>query len=119
MLGEFTNANDILSLVRDEVKPTIDFEANIFPKDLSDADKNSEVKVSLQQQRINLYVTCKIELDNNVQKIYGLVKGQCSYLLKTILKQEKEYRIKDRSRDLLWLMKTLKSLTSGIDTNSN
>ena len=89
VLREFTNANDVLSLVRDEVNPTDDFETNNLPKDLSDTDKKSEVKVAIQQQRIKLYVTREMELDNNVRKIYGLVKGQCSHSLKTILKQEK------------------------------
>ena len=119
VLREFTNANDVLSLVRDEVNPTDDFETNNLPKDLSDTDKKSEVKVAIQQQRIKLYVTREMELDNNVRKIYGLVKGQCSHSLKTILKQEKEYEIKDRSQDVLWLMKTLKALTSGLDNKSN
>ena len=89
VLREFKNANDVLSLVRDEVDPMVNFETNNLPKDLSDEDKKSEVKVAVQQQRIKLYVNREMELDNNVQKIYGLVKGQCSHLLKTILKQEK------------------------------
>ena len=49
VLREFTNANDVLSLVRDEINPTVDFEANNLPRDLSDEDKNSEVKVAVQQ----------------------------------------------------------------------
>ena len=115
VLREFTNASDVLPLVRDEVDPMVGFEAKNLPKDLSDVDKKSEVKVAVQQQRIKLYVTREMELDNNVRKIYGLVKGQCSHSLKTILKQEKEYKIKDRAQDILWLMKTLKVLASRLD----
>ena len=88
VLHEFISANDILSLVRDEVNPMNDFEINNLPKDLSDTDKKSEVKVAIQQQRIKLYVTREMKLDNNVRKTYVLVKGQCSHSLKTILKQE-------------------------------
>ena len=119
VLREFTNASDVLPLVRDEVDPMVGFEAKNLPKDLSVVDKTSEVKVAVQQQRIKLYVTREMELDNNVRKIYGLVKGQCSHSLKTILKQEKEYEVKDRDQDILWLMKTLKALTSGLDNKSN
>ena len=56
VLCEFTNANDVLSLISDEVNPLVDFEANNLPKDFSDTDKKSEVKVAVQQQRIRLYV---------------------------------------------------------------
>ena len=89
VLREFKNANDVLSLVRDEVDPMVNFETNNLPKDLSDEDKKSEVKVAVQQQRIKLYVNREMELGNNVRKIYGLVKGQCSHSLKTMLKQDK------------------------------
>ena len=36
VLREFKNANDVLSLVRDEVDPMVNFETNNLPKDLGD-----------------------------------------------------------------------------------
>ena len=66
MLREFTNVNDVLPLVHDKVDPMVGFEARTFPKDLGHVDKNSEVKVAVQQQRIKLNITREIELDNNV-----------------------------------------------------
>ena len=49
VLHEFTNANNVLSLVFDEVDPVVDFETKYLPKDLSDVDKKLEVKVAVQQ----------------------------------------------------------------------
>ena len=49
VLHEFTNANNVLSLVFDEVDPVVDFETKDLPKDLSDVDKKLEVKVAVQQ----------------------------------------------------------------------
>ena len=66
VLREFTNANDVISLIRDEVNPTVDFEANNLPKDLSDTDKESEVKVAVQQQRIRLYVIIQLHFSGNI-----------------------------------------------------
>ena len=85
VLRDFTNANDVLPLVRDEVDPMMGFEAKKLPKDFffSDVDKKLEAKVAVKQQRIKLYVIRETELGNNMQKIYGLVKGQCSHSLKT------------------------------------
>jgi len=39
--------------------------------------------------------------------------------LKALLKQETDYDAKDRVQDVLWLLKSLKSLTSGLDSKSN
>ena len=66
-----------------------------------------------------MYVTREVELENNMLKIYGLVKGQCSHSLRAVLKQENDYETKDRKQDLLWLLGKLKSLTLGLDNRSN
>ena len=71
------------------------FEKNHMPKELSDEDKKKEVKVEIHKQRIKMYVNREIELKNNMVKLYGLVKGQCSHSLKAILKREKDYEEKD------------------------
>jgi len=52
-------------------------------------------------------------------KVYGLEKGQCSHSLKAVLKRENDYDDKDGAQDVLWLIKTLKSLTSDLDNRSN
>jgi len=119
ILSNFDNANDVLSVVRDEVDPIVDFETNNLPKDLTEEEKKSGVKVEIQQQRIKLYMTRELELENNKRKIYGLVKGQILHSLKALLKQETDYDAKDRVQDVLWLLKSLKSLTSGLDSKSN
>ena len=36
-----------------------------------------------------------------------------------ILKQEIEYKIKDRAQDIIWLVKALKVLTLGLDNTNN
>ena len=119
VLREFDNANDILPLVRDQIDPFTDFETNNMPTDLTDDEKQSDVKVAIQQQRIKMYVTREMKLQNNIFKIYGLIKGQCSHTLKAVLKQETDYESKDRNQDVIWLMGKLKSLTSGLDSKSN
>ena len=76
VLREFRNANDVISLVRDQVDPRTDFEANHMPADLTDIEKKSDVRKAIQQQRIKLFVNREMELENNIHKIYGIVKGQ-------------------------------------------
>ena len=72
-----------------------------MPKEISTEDKNSEVKKSVQAQRIKMYVTREVELENYMLKIYGLVKGQCSHSLRAVLKQENDYETKNKKQDVL------------------
>jgi len=64
-----------------------------------------------------MYVNREIELEANLVKLYGLVKGQYSHSLKAVLKREDDYDDKDGVQD--GLLNTLQSLTSGLDNKSN
>jgi hypothetical protein len=64
-------------------------------------------------------MTREAELESNMNKIYVIVKGQCSHSLCTVLKQEDKYKQKDKEQDILWLLEHLKSITSGLDSKSN
>ena len=54
-----------------------------------------------------------------MDKIYGLVKGQCSISLKTAIKQDKVFDNINEKHDVLWLLEKLKEVTLGLDTTSN
>jgi hypothetical protein len=119
VLREFKNGTDVVPVVRDQVDPREDFEENHLPKELTKRQQDSAVHVAIQQQRIKLYVTREAELESNMNKIYGIVKGQCSHSLRTVLKQEDDYEQKDKEHNILWLLEHLKSITSGLDSKSN
>ena len=119
ILRKLDNGSDVLPLVREQKDPRVSFEKKHLPKELSTEDKKSEVKVEVHKQRIKMYVNREIELEANMVKVYGLVKGQCSHSLKAVLKREDDYDDKDGVQDVLWLLKTLQSLTSGLDNKSN
>ena len=118
VLHELNNPNDVLELLTEQKDPRPGLKANM-PVKLDDTDKNNEVLVAIQQQRIKMYVMREMELETNILKIYGLIKGQCSYSLLSILKQDNKYEAKNRKQDALWLMQKVKSLTSGLDNKSN
>ena len=119
VLRELKNAADVVSVVRDMTNPSDDFANKHMPKDLTEKRKKSDVQVQVQQQRIKMYASREAEVTHNMTKIYGLVKGQCSHSLKTVLKQEEEFDEKDKEQDILWLLERLKEITSGLDMKSN
>jgi hypothetical protein len=119
ILREFTNPRDIVGSIRDLKDPTINFKKYNLPKNLTTKQKESDVEVAIQAQRIKLYAIREADLKNNMDKVYGLVKGQCSMSLRTVIKQDPEYDDKNDTHDVLWLLSKLKEVTCGLDTKSN
>ena len=68
---------------------------------------------------MKLYVTREAELESNMKKVYGLIKGQCSVSLRAAMKTKNDYESKNSVQDVLWLFKTLQALTSGLDSKGN
>ena len=56
---------------------------------------------------------------DNLQKLYGLIWGQCSAGLRADIKGLNEYQEAADSLDALWLLINLKKVISGIDKKDN
>jgi hypothetical protein len=119
ILREFTNPRDIVGSIRDMKDPSINFKKHNLPKNLTTKQKESDVEVAIQAQRIKLYAAREADMKNNMDKVYGIVKGQCSMSLRTVIKQDAVFDEKNDEHDVLWLLSKLKEVTSGLDTKSN
>jgi hypothetical protein len=119
ILSEFTNAKDVLPVLKKMVNPMAIFKQNNTPKGLSDEDEKSTVQQAMQTHRIKLYIAREMQLVDNMDKLYGVVTGQCSHALISILENDVEFGDKDEQCDVLWLLKKLKEITSGLDIKSN
>ena len=60
-----------------------------------------------------------MKLRDNMDKLYGIVTGQCSHSLISILENYTDFIGKDEKCDVLWLLCKLKEITSGLDVKSN
>ena len=54
-----------------------------------------------------------------MDKLYGVVIGQCSDAVLSVLGNDIEYITKDEECDVIWLLRKLKTITSGLDSKSN
>ena len=90
-----------------------------MPKDLKIEEKKSEVKVQIQNQCIKMYVTKEMEMVNNIESIYGNIWGQSTYTLQNIIKHLKKFAVKNKDKDTIWLLKNLKTFSTGIDSLGN
>ena len=58
-------------------------------------------------------------LTENLNKLCGIVIGQCTPPLRSIIKHDAEYGIKSSDFDTLWLIKNIKKTTAGVDMKVN
>jgi hypothetical protein len=119
ILSEFDNAKDILPVLKKMVDPMDILKQNNTPKGLSEEDEKSSVQQAMQSHRIKLYIAREMQLSDNMDKLYGVVTGQCSHALISILENDVDFSEKDEQCDVLWLLKKLKEITSGLDIKSN
>ena len=54
-----------------------------------------------------------------MNKIYGIVFGQCTLGLQSEMKEVTDYGKKSNDCDVLWLMGELNKITAGLDTKEN
>jgi hypothetical protein len=118
ILRELKEANDVLPAVRELTCPKSSIDAQ-EPKDLSEAEMKSAVKTMILQQEVKEFLLRKKTIQNNLDKIYGLVWGQCSQSLQSVMKGDVEYKEKSVAADCVWLLQNLKKITSGIDKKAN
>jgi hypothetical protein len=119
VLSEFSNAKDILPVLKKMIDPMNMFKLNNTPVELSDEDSKKSVEQAMQTHRIKLYIAREMNLKDNMDKLYGIVTGQCSHALLSILENDEEFIDRDERCDILWLLKKLKEITSGLDIKSN
>ena len=109
----------MISVVHDMIDPSSSFDDYNKPNDLTDDETKSYANIKIHQKTIKLYVTRELGTNINLDKIHGLVLGQCTHSLQSMIKNENDYKDKSNTFDILWLMKQLKQITAGIDSISN
>ena len=94
---------DVLSVLR-LVNPLIDFKKKYAPKALEGDDKGKHIEEQMQTMRIKRYITREEDETSNVDKLYGIVIGQCSEAVLPVLSKYSEYKTKDDECDVIWLL---------------
>ena len=66
-------------------------------------------------KEIDIYMKRRSALYDNVQKSYSLVLRQCTYLLKSKLKQSNEWNAASTAYDVLILIRVIRTITFKFD----
>ena len=70
-------------------------------------------------EEVKQFVRRKGTLRRNLEKLYGLVWGQCSTCLQMYIWGLTSYQAKSKVFDVVWLLQELKKATSVIDDKAN
>ena len=100
---EYRNGGDIRSTIEHNVRFAI-------PKPLAPSGTNDEVERMILTKKVDAYVKRDSILDENIQKAYSLMLGQCTELLKIKLKTTTDWMTVSTEFYLLGLIKTIRSV---------
>ena len=106
---EYKYGGDIRSTLENELRITIS--QPVTPV----ADPIPLIESRIFDKEINIYMKRRSALDENVQKSYSLVLGQCTDLLNSKLKQSNEWHVASTTYDVLILIRIIRTITFKFD----
>ena len=72
------------------------FDTKNEPKDLNESEVRSEVKKDILAVRVRRYIEREAILVSNMNKIYGIIRGQCTPVLQSVLKGNEDLHSKSK-----------------------
>lgn len=75
--------------------------------------------MDIYKEKIKLFVSRDRNLKRNLQRVYGVLWGQCSTDLQAKIKGPSLFQEKSGLIDALWLAKELKKTTAGLDSKTD
>ena len=118
VLTSFEHGKDIVLILESLKDPKPDLD-NTEPKELTEAERKSEVKRWMKQEEVKLHIKRIKALESNKEKLYALIWGQCSHALQEVLKGDKFFYIKDHEYDCIWLLEKVKLASAGVNSKMN
>lgn len=87
-------------------------------KDLNSSGEDDVAKWMLREQ-VKQYYNRLLALQQNKQKLYGILWGQSSSGLQEVIKADEEYADKSSKFDCIWLLEKLNLVSAGVDKKAN
>ena len=86
---------------------------------MTETEQEDSLEVDIYKEKVKVYVSGLSHLSRNIEKVYGIVWGQCSSALQAKIKSVSGYHEKSSTLDCLWLLQELKKATSGINAKAD
>ena len=102
-LKNYHKAEDIVEMVTDLNDPFPNFENKHMPRELTKTEEESKMKMKMWEMRVKTYIDREEVLEENANKLYGIVIGQCTPPLRLTIKGDAEYGKTSSDFDTSWL----------------
>ena len=112
------NGGDLIPLFSNLEDPMNKFNTKRKPTKLTEEQLSDSLEVDIYKECIKVYVAGRTTLTRNMEKVYGIIWGQCTSAIQSKGKSVSEYTAKSMELDALWLLQELKKATSGIDAKA-
>jgi hypothetical protein len=74
---------------------------------------------AILREEVKQYVTRKNNIRRNIQRVFGLIWGQCSSALQAYVKGQQGYVTASDTYNIKWLLQETKKAANGIDSKAN
>ena len=117
--SKFTRGGDLRNLVLKLTEPKSRIESKKPPYNVVKGSNEEVQQLKVWEAEWKRY-SLRIELlENNIEKLFGLLMGQCTQALVAEIKASPEYTMNSDNSDALWLLKKIKVLSAGVDDQVN
>ena len=100
---------NILSIFKNLTDPRLKYTDKMRPvKDMTISDEFE--RNTLWKMKLDDWCEEKVQLEDNMSQVYGMVYGQCTEGMKTEIKSQQDYEVKHADRDLVWLLTAIKEI---------
>ena len=113
--SKYDRGADLRPLILHLKNPKTKLEDKKPPYNVSEGSKDEKEQMKKWEMKWKSYVGRMETLEENSEKLFGLIIGQCTHALLAEIKASPDYEIKAEDSDSLWLMKQVKHLSIGVD----
>ena len=117
--SKYDRGGDLRPLILDLKDPKTKLEKNKPSYDVEEGADNEKEQMKTWEMMWKHYMNRRETLEENVEKLFGLLMGQCTQALVAEIKASSEYTLRAEDSDALWLLKKIKVLSAGVDSQVN
>ena len=118
-LSNFKDGGDLTPLFKKQENPKTSFDKKRKPLPLTEEQKKDDLERDIYKEKVKFFVTRDCNLTRNMEKFCGVIWGQCSAALHAKIKGLSDYEISSFDLDIVWLIREIKKIVSGIDKKSD
>ena len=116
--SNFRNGGDIVWMLKHEDEFIIEQPTApaVNQRSTRQNDKSYQVEIDIYKENVKMYVMRKNRYQENKEKLYSVIRGQCSDAMQSKLQSKSRFAEMDEERDCLKLLNEIKAVMFNFET---